>query len=43
MLAAAAMIEAGPEDPAAEEAILAESLIQLRLITVGRRHWTADR
>lgn len=43
MLTAAAMVEAGPGDPAAEESIVAEALIQLRLITVGRRHWTAER
>ncbi|WP_034271418.1 TetR family transcriptional regulator [Actinospica robiniae] len=43
MLTAAAMVEAGPGDPAAEESIVAEALIQLRLLTVGRRHWTAER
>lgn len=43
MLTAAAMVEAGPDDPAAEESVVAEALIQLRLITVGRRHWTAER
>ena len=43
MLTAAAMVDAEPDDPAAEESIVAEALIQLRLITVGRRHWTAER
>jgi AcrR family transcriptional regulator len=43
MLTAAAMVEVGPGDSATEESIVAEALIQLRLITVGRRHWIAER
>lgn len=43
MLTAAAMVETEPDDPAAEQSIVAEALIQLRLITVGRRHWAAER
>ncbi|MBR7837837.1 TetR family transcriptional regulator [Actinospica durhamensis] len=43
MLTAASMIEAGPDDPAAEQSILTEALMQLRMITVGRRYWTENR
>ncbi len=43
MLTAAAMIEAGPDDPAAEQSILTEALMQLRMVTVGRQHWVEHR
>jgi hypothetical protein len=43
MLTAAALLEADPGDPTADQGIVAEALIQLRLISVGRLHWTAER
>jgi AcrR family transcriptional regulator len=43
MLTAAALLEAGPDDPAAERAVVAEAMVQLRLITIGRNHWTSER
>lgn len=43
MLTAAALLEADPADPTADQGIVAEALIQLRLISVGRLHWTAER
>lgn len=43
MLTAADLLDAGPDDPAAEERIVAEALTQLRIVTVGRLHWLTDR
>ena len=43
MLTAADLLDAGYEDPAAEQRIIAEALTQLRIVSVGRAHWVADR
>lgn len=43
MLTAADLLDAGLDDPAAEERIIAEALTQLRIVSVGRTHWLADR
>lgn len=43
MLTAADLLDAGPDNPAAEERIIAEALTQLRIVTVGRLHWLTDR
>ena len=52
MLTATAILEAGsqdeaddgaPSDPEAEQAILAAARSQLKLISIGRRHWLAER
>ena len=42
MLTAADLLDAGPDDPDAEQRIIAESLTQLRIVAVGRLHWLAD-
>jgi len=42
MLTAADLLDAGPDNPAAEERIIAEALTQLRIVTVGRLHWLTD-
>jgi AcrR family transcriptional regulator len=42
MLTAADLLDAGPDDPDAEQRIIAESLTQLRIVSVGRLHWPAD-
>ena len=42
MLTAADLLDAGPDDPVAEERIIAEALTQLRIVSVGRLHWLAD-
>jgi AcrR family transcriptional regulator len=43
MLTAADLLDSGLDDPAAEQRIVAEALTQLRLVSVGRVHWLADR
>jgi AcrR family transcriptional regulator len=42
MLTAADLLDAGPDDPDAEQRIIAEALTQLRIVSVGRLHWLAD-
>lgn len=43
MLTVADLLDSGLDDPAVEERIIAEALTQLRLVSVGRLHWLADR
>jgi hypothetical protein len=43
MLTVADLLDSGLDDPAVEERIIAEALTQLRLVSVGRVHWLADR
>ncbi|HTJ69105.1 MAG TPA: TetR family transcriptional regulator [Actinospica sp.] len=43
MLTAADLLDAGLDDPAVEQRIIAEALTQLRIVTVGREHWLAER
>jgi AcrR family transcriptional regulator len=43
MLTAAELLDAGPADPGAEQRIIDEALTQLRIVSVGRLHWLADR
>ena len=42
MLTAADLLDAPPNDPAAENHIIAEALTQLRIVSVGREHWLTD-
>ena len=42
MLTAADLLDADPDDPDAEQRIIAEALTQLRIVSVGRLHWLAD-
>lgn len=42
MLTAAALLDAGPEDPDAEQRVIDDALTQLRIVSVGRRHWPAE-
>jgi AcrR family transcriptional regulator len=42
MLTAADLLDAPPDDAAAEKRIIAEALTQLRLVSVGRAHWLTD-
>jgi AcrR family transcriptional regulator len=39
VMTASALLEAGPEGPGGEERVAAVARRQLRLITLGRRHW----
>jgi hypothetical protein len=43
MLTVADLLDSGLDDPAVEQRIIAEALTQLRLVSVGRLHWLADR
>ncbi|HET9172325.1 MAG TPA: TetR family transcriptional regulator [Actinospica sp.] len=43
MLTVADLLDAGLDDAAVEQSIIAEALTQLRLVTVGRLHWLTDR
>jgi hypothetical protein len=43
MLTVADLLDSGLDDPAVEGRIIAEALTQLRIVSVGRLHWLADR
>jgi len=43
MLTVADLLDAGLDDPAVEQRIVAEALTQLRIVSVGRLHWLSDR
>jgi AcrR family transcriptional regulator len=42
MLTAADLLDAGPDNPDAQQHIVSEALTQLRIVSVGRLHWLAD-
>jgi AcrR family transcriptional regulator len=42
MLTAADLLDAGPDNPDAEQHIIAEALTQLRIVSAGRLHWLAE-